>query len=173
MTVRAATAEDADAVAAIWNAFIRDTLVTFNSAEKPGSEVRDIIAARQAAGHGFFVAEDGARLSGFATYAQFRGGVGYAHTMEHTILLRPEGRGRGLGRALMAAVEDHARAGGARSIFAGISAANPGGVRFHSALGYVERARLPEVGFKAGQWLDLVLMQKRLDAAPDFGAASG
>jgi len=173
MTIRPAGRDDAPALATLWNTFIRDTFVTFNSAEKTAAEVAALIEARRAEGHGFLLAEDGARLAGFATYGQFRGGVGYARTMEHTVLLAPEARGRGVGRALMAALESHARAAGAHSMFAGVSAANPGGVAFHAAIGYVEVARLAEVGFKAGQWLDLVLMQKRLDAAPDSGARLG
>ena len=159
--IRDATADDAAAVAALWNHYIRDTLVTFNWAEKPEEEVAALIAARQAAGHGFLVAEAGGLL-GFATYAQFRGGVGYAQTMEHTILLDPAARGRGTGRALMTAVEDHARRGGAHSIFAGVSGANPEGRAFHLAMGYAEVAILREVGRKRDLWLDLHLMQKFL-----------
>jgi phosphinothricin acetyltransferase len=99
---------------------------------------------------------------GFASYAQFRGGVGYRHTMEHTIILGPAARGRGLGRALMTAIEDHARAGGTHSLFAGVSAGNPEGRAFHAAMGFAETAVLPQVGYKFGRWLDLVLMQKFL-----------
>jgi phosphinothricin acetyltransferase len=159
--IRAATAADAGAVAALWNHYIRDTLVTFNFAEKSEEEVAAMIASRQAAGHGFFVAAEGGLL-GFATYAQFRGGVGYARTMEHTILLAPQARGRGVGRALMAAMEEHAREAGAHSLFGGVSGANPEGRAFHLAMGFAEAAVLREVGWKWGRFLDLHLMQKIL-----------
>ena len=62
----------------------------------------------------------------------------------------------------MEAVEDHARQGGAHSIFAGVSSGNPAGIAFHAALGYREVAVLPEVGWKFGRLLDLHLMQKIL-----------
>jgi phosphinothricin acetyltransferase len=62
----------------------------------------------------------------------------------------------------MAAVEADARAKGKHSLFAGVSSANPEGRAFHAALGFVEVAVLPEVGWKWGRWLDLHLMQKRL-----------
>lgn len=158
MTVRPATAEDAEAVAAIWNHYIRHTTVTFNAVEKDAAEVAATVLARPA----FFVAILDGRIAGFATYAVFRSGVGYARTMEHTILLAPGADGRGFGRALMAAVEDHARAGGAHSIFAVVSGENPEGRAFHARLGYAEAAVLPEVGWKFGRWLDAVLMQKFL-----------
>ncbi|SIO31468.1 phosphinothricin acetyltransferase [Rhodovulum sp. ES.010] len=173
MTVRPAVAADAPAIAAIWNPVIRDSLVTFNPVEKTPDEVAALIETRQAAGHGFLVGLQGADVAGFAAYGQFRAGAGYAHTMEHTILLAPGARGRGLGRALMQAVEAHAAAGGAHSMIADVSAANPGGIAFHARLGYLRIARLPQVGRKAGHWLDLVLMQKRLDAAPDFPGPAG
>jgi len=160
--IRPARAADCAAIAAVWNPVIRDTPITFTTAEKTAEGLAATLAEKAAAGHGFFVAEAAGRIVGFATYGQFRAGPGYARTMEHTVLLAPEGRGLGLGRALMAVVEDHAAAGGAHSIFAGVSAANPQGRAFHAALGYREVAVLPEVGFKFGRWLDLVLMQKIL-----------
>ncbi|MFC2966680.1 GNAT family N-acetyltransferase [Acidimangrovimonas pyrenivorans] len=160
--IRPATPADCPAIAAIWNPIIRDTLVTFNAVEKSPADLETLIAEKAAASHAFLVAEDDGGLLGFASYGQFRGGIGYARTMEHTVILGPDARGRGVGRALMTAIEDHARAGGAHSIFAGVSAANPAGRAFHAAIGYREAAILREVGYKFGQWLDLVLMQKML-----------
>ena len=160
--IRPATDRDAAAILAIWNPVIRDTLVTFNSAEKTEAELCTLIAERNAAGHCFLVAEAAGEILGFASYSQFRGGIGYRRTMEHTILLGPGARGRGIGRALMTAVEDHACAAGAHSIFAGVSGGNPEGRAFHAAMGYREVAVLPEVGFKFGRLHDLVLMQKIL-----------
>lgn len=160
--IRDATVADSPAVAALWCHFNRDTLVTFNCADKSAAEVATLIRDRQAAGHGFLLAESEGAFAGFATYAQFRGGVGYARTMEHTILLDEAARGRGLGRALLVATEDHARAAGAHSILAGVSSGNPGGRSFHTRMGYAEVATLREVGFKWGRCLDLHLMQKFL-----------
>lgn len=161
MIIRPARPEDAGAIIAFWNPLIRDTLVTFNPVEKTGSEVADSIRAKAEAGHGFFVAED-AGILGFASYGQFRAGVGYARAMEHTIILAPGARGRGVGRALMAAIEDHARGQGNHSMIAGVSGGNPEGRAFHAAIGYAEVAVVPQVGWKFGRFWDLVLMQKLL-----------
>lgn len=158
VTIGTASAQDAAAVQAIYNHYIRHTVVNFASTEKTQGEVEAMIATRPA----FFVARRGGEVLGFATYAQFRGGDGYARCMEHTILLRPDASGAGLGRALLTAVEDHARAGGAHSIFAGVAAENVAGRAFHAAMGYREAALLPQTGWKFGRWLDLVLMQKFL-----------
>jgi L-amino acid N-acyltransferase len=160
--IRPARTTDAAAIAGIWNPIIRDTAVTFNAQEKSEADIAAMITDRAAAGHGFLVAVADGAVVGFATYSQFRGGVGYARTMEHTVLLAPAAHGKGLGRALMTGIEDHARAGGAHSLYAGVSAENPAGRAFHAAIGFAEIAVLPAVGFKFGRWMDLVLMQKFL-----------
>lgn len=162
MILRPATVADCAAILDIWNPVIRDTLVTFNSAEKSVAELEAVLAEKARADLPFFVAEVEGKVVGFATYGQFRGGVGYAHTMEHTVILSDGAWGRGIGRALMAEIEAHAARRGVHSMFAGVSAANEAGVGFHAAVGYLEVARLSEVGFKFGRWLDLVLMQKIL-----------
>lgn len=155
--IRAATPEDAGAIAAIWNQVIRETTQTFNAAEKDPTVLAGQIGAQP-----YFVADDGSGVQGFVTWAQFRSGTGYAHTVEHSVYVAPSGRGRGLGRALMAVAEDRARATGLHSMIAGVAGENTSGVAFHAALGYREIARLPEVGWKFGRWHDLVLMQKML-----------
>jgi phosphinothricin acetyltransferase len=158
MIVRAAVDGDALALMAIQNPVIRNTAITFNSVEKSEADFhaafRDLPC--------FLVAEDAARILGFVSYDQFRRGVGYARTVEHTIVLADDARGHGVGRVLMTAAEEHARAGGIGSIWAGVSGENPDGVRFHARLGYETVATLPKVGFKFGRWMDLVVMRKWL-----------
>lgn len=158
MIVRAARIGDAAAIARIQNPVIRDTAITFNSREKTSHEIAAAIRELPC----FLVAEDEGAVLGFVSYVQFRRGVGYARAMEHTILLAPEARGSGAGRALMTAAEDHARAAGIGSLWAGVSGENPDGVAFHARIGFEEVATLPRVGFKFGRWMDLVLMRKWL-----------
>lgn len=163
--IRAATPADAPAIAALWNVVIADSAATFNSQTYDPAAIARLVEDRAALGHATLVADTGTIL-GFATYARFRSGIGYAHTMEHTIHLDPAAQGRGLGRALMAALEDHAARAGAHSMIAGVTGENAAGRAFHARLGYAEIARLPEVGRKFGRWMDLILMQKMLRAFP-------
>ena len=160
--IRPAVLSDHPAILDIWTPFYRETTVTFASEEKTPETLVDYIDGRRAKGREFFVAEIDGRVLGFASYDQFRGGDGYVHAMEHTIILAPEAAGRGAGRALMAAVEDHARRGGAHTMVAGVSGENAAGIAFHAALGYDHVGTLPQSGRKFGRWLDLVLMQKIL-----------
>jgi phosphinothricin acetyltransferase len=104
--IRHARPDDARAIAELWNTMIEGSLATFNSVAKSEAEVAALVAERPGA---FFVME-AERVAGFATFWQFRAGAGYARTMEHTLVLGEETRGLGLGRALMTAVLDAARA---------------------------------------------------------------
>jgi len=160
--IRPATPEDFPAILAFWNPMIRETTVTFSSEEKTVPGLERMIGARRAAGREFLVAAADGAVLGLATYDQFRGGNGYLHAMEHTIILAAGARGRGTGRALMAAIEDHARAGGAHTMVAAVSGENDAGIAFHRALGYEPVGMLPQSGRKFGRWLDLVLLQKIL-----------
>jgi len=160
--IREAVARDALSIGEIWNPVIRSSAATFTSNERTTAEIADMIETRHAQGYGFWVAVDQENVAGFMTYAQFRKGVGYARTMEHSIVLADWAKGRGIGRALMKVAEDHARAGGAHSLIAAVSSVNTDGIRFHEAVGFETIATLPEVGRKFDQWLDLQLMQKFL-----------
>lgn len=163
LRITPASPADGEDIAALWAPWIRDTAITFAPDPRSGAEVAAMIADRQAAGHGFFTARDASgTLLGFASYSQFRAGRGYARTMEHTVILSPDAAGIGLGRALMAAVESHARDAGAHLMVAAVSGENPAGRAFHEAIGYRPCGILPGAGFKFGRYLDLHLLSKEL-----------
>jgi phosphinothricin acetyltransferase len=159
VTIRPAVPGDAPALLPIVNAIIRDTAVTFTDREKTEADLRKEIEDRAGA---CFVAEQAGQVVGYAGYAQFRGGPGYARTMEHSIALAPEAQRHGTGRALMARLCDHAKSRGVHCLIAAVSAENPDGVAFHARLGFVQVALLREVGVKFGRHIDLVMMQKFL-----------
>ena len=160
--IRPATAADAQRLADLINHWVSGSTITFNPVPRTAQDITAMIADKAAAGHAVLLAETGGAVLGYATYGQFRAGLGYAHAMEHSIALSPDARGRGVGRALLRAVEDHARAAGAHVMLAGVSGENAEGRAFHTAMGYAVVAVIPQVGRKFDRWLDLVLMQKFL-----------
>ncbi len=162
LSIRDAIATDASAIIRFWNPLIRDTAVTFSSQQKSVADVTEMISARQAAQRCFIVAELDGNVVGFATYDQFRAGNGYSQTMEHTVIVTEHARGAGVARALMTALEDHARKAGVTSIIAGISSENQDGLRFHAAMGYLQVGVVARAGRKFGRWMDLHLLQKLL-----------
>lgn len=159
-TIRHATPEDASAIAAIWNPWIAGTAVTFNKVERSAGDVRGLMAQRAERGWPWLVAiDDAGAVMGFATYAQFRPGAGYAHTMEHTIILAPDGAGSGAGRALIQALVAEARTQGAHVLVGCVSGENEDGIAFHAGLGFREAGRITQAGRKFDRWMDLVIFE--------------
>lgn len=158
MRIVPATDAHLPAIAAIWNPVIRDSTITFTTDEK----TPEALAAWLTAGPPRLAAEAEGRLLGFAAWGPFRGGPGYARIAEHTIFAAPDARGRGVGRALMTALEAEARAQGLGSLVGGISGENEAAIAFHTRLGYREVGRVPRAGWKFDRWIELVLMQKPL-----------
>jgi phosphinothricin acetyltransferase len=109
------------------------------------------------------VAEAEGTVLGYATFGDWRAWDGYRHTVEHSVYVRADRRGGGIGRALMAALIDRARGLGKHVMVAGIEAGNTGSIRLHEALGFRQVGLLPQVGAKFGVWLDLAFLQLVLD----------
>ncbi len=151
-----------EGIVALWNPLIRSSVATFNSKEKTVAELAVMIDSKRQLNHPFFVAVANS-IVGFVTYQQFRLGVGYRKTMEHTIMVDGRFKGRGIGRKLMKRIEQAAAAKGVHSLIAGISGENIAGINFHKRVGYTEICVMPEVGYKFNRYFDLVVMQKFLN----------
>lgn len=161
--IRPARAQDAAQIVQIWNHVIETSQVTFTTTPKTPAQITEDIARRGAL---FQVASTTGTVLGFATAFQFRGGNGYAHTYEHSVMVSDTARGQGIGRDLISALCLEAHTRGIHSLIASISSANPQAVSFHETLGFRQVGYLPEAGQKWGQWLDLILMQKILTSSP-------
>ncbi|HEX2556070.1 MAG TPA: GNAT family N-acetyltransferase [Microvirga sp.] len=160
--IRDARPEDLPAILAIHNDAILNSLAIWQERPVDLANRRAWFDERRA--HGFPVLAldcDGA-FAGYASFGPFRIGSGYDATVENSVYLAPERRGRGLGRALMAALIARARAQGRHVMVAGIGLPNDPSVALHRTLGFTEAGTLREIGRKAGHWLDLMLMQKTL-----------
>lgn len=105
---------------------------------------------------------DGAVL-GYAAYGEWRAFDGYRLSAEHSVYVRKDARGQGVGAALLRALIERARTAGLHVLVAAISGDNAGSIRLHERLGFVRVGRMPEVGVKFGRWLDLELLQLVLD----------
>lgn len=162
MHIRPAKIADIPAIIAIWNPYIRDTIITFTDHQKTEKSLAMSLAEKEALHQPFLVAKINKTIAGFATYAPFRPGPGYAFTMEHSIVVDPNATKRGVGRKLLSELEKIALENGVRSLFAGVSSENTTAIAFHTACGYETSAHLRQVGWKFGRWHDLVLMQKQL-----------
>lgn len=163
-TIRAATEADLPAIVAIYNEVIANSNAIFTDTPVTLENRRAWFQERVDKGYPLLVAEDETGVLGLATFGDFRSFPGYRYSVEHSVHVRADARGRGLGRVLVEALFAPARALGKHVLIGGIDAANVASIRFHERLGFAEVGRMPEVGRKGGQWLDLVFMQKLLDA---------
>jgi L-amino acid N-acyltransferase YncA len=153
---------DLPAVVAIYNDVLESSATIWS--EQPTSIAlrRAELAEATSLGYPVFAAEDETGVVGFVVAGPFRPWPGYAATCEHSIHVHREARSRGIGGHLLATMESALRARGTHVMVAGIDAGNEGSLRFHARAGFVEVARMPEVGRLRGSWRDLVLVQKLL-----------
>ncbi|WP_339114330.1 N-acetyltransferase family protein [Thioclava sp. GXIMD2076] len=164
--IRDARATDAEDILEIYNDAVETTTAIWNEILVDAENRRAWIAERQAAGFPVFVTEIDGKVMGYASYGPYRPHDGYALSIEHSVYVHPSMRGRGLGTPMLEALITHARAAGKHVMVAAISEDNPGSIRLHERLGFVETGRMPEVGRKFGRWLNLVLLQLKLDDRP-------
>jgi L-amino acid N-acyltransferase len=163
--IRHATATDAVAINAIYNATVPTTTVAWTEELESIATRRSWLHAQQRAGNPVLVAETDGDVVGFASYDDFRDSTkwpGYRFTVEHTIHVQSAHQGRAVGSALLLALVERATVAGKHVMIGAIDGGNDGSIRFHERHGFTEVARMPAVGFKFGQWLDLVLMQRSL-----------
>jgi len=115
---------------------------------------------RVAMGYPVLVATDESGVLGFSTFGDFRAWPGYRFTVEHSVHVRADCRGQGVGKELMKALFPRATALGKHVMIAAVDAANHGSIRFHERLGFEKTGHLREVGHKFDRWLDLVFLQR-------------
>ena len=111
------------------------------------------------------IAESG-QLLGFATYGAFRAWPAYKYSVEHSVYVHKDHRGKGIGLALMNEVIDAATAQQYHVMVGGIDAANRESIAFHEQLGFSHAGTIKQAGFKFGRWLDLAFYQLILET-PD------
>jgi L-amino acid N-acyltransferase YncA len=163
--VRDAAAGDMHAVREIYNALIPTTTIAWTEERETVRSRMTWFRAQQRAGNPVLVVEQSGVVVGFASYAAFRGEgrwPGYRHTVEHTIHVSQDHWGRGLGRQLLQALTERARAADVHVMVAAVDAENDESITFHERVGFSVVGRMPEVGRKFDRWLDLVLMQRIL-----------
>lgn len=158
-TLRPAVESDLPAINDIYNHYVRTSTCTY-------AYVPDTLEQRQAwwQEHGgpfpVIVLAAGETVVGWGSLSKFRAREGYRFTCENSVYLHPDWCGRRLGPVLLDELVRLAGVHGFHSIIASICATQGPSIRLHARAGFVEVARMREVGFKFGRWLDVVYMQR-------------
>ncbi|WP_017204708.1 MULTISPECIES: GNAT family N-acetyltransferase [Microbacterium] len=164
--LRDAESADLDTITEIHNHAVVHTTAIWNEDAVDRADRAAWLADRTARGYPVIVAADETGVVGYASYAQWRPHSGYRHTVEHSVYVRGDQRGRGIGTTLMTALIERARADGMHVMIGGIESGNTASIALHERLGFREVGRMPQVGAKFGRWLDLSMLQLVLDDRP-------
>lgn len=159
--IRPASAADAEATAAIYNREVTESAVTFDLVPRTLDEQRTWLDARSGALE-VVVAEIGGEVVGFASLSPFRDRPAYRPTVENSVYVHADHRGRGVAKALMTAIVEIAKARGFHSIIARIVGDHETSIALHRSVGFEPVGVEREVGRKFGRWLDVAVMQRML-----------
>ena len=163
-TIRDARAQDAPALAAIYAHHVLHGFGTFEAVPPTDEEFEAKWSGIVALGLPFLVADDGGDVVGYAYASQFRPRPGYRYTIEDSVYIRDDQRGRGIGTLLMAPLLQRCEGVGARQVVAVIGdRLNAGSIGLHRKFGFDHSGTVRSAGFKLGRWVDIVLMQKSMN----------
>jgi L-amino acid N-acyltransferase YncA len=175
-SIRPAAHGDIPEISAIYAEAVLTGTATFEI-EAPGeAEMARRMSALLEGGYPYFVAEEAGVVLGYGYAGRYRERIAYRNTVEDSIYLAADARGRGIGGALLAALIDRCDGSGFRQMIAVIGdSGHAASIRLHMSAGFVLVGTFKDVGYKHGRWLDTVLMQRTLglgSSAPP-GAAMG
>ncbi len=153
--LRAATPSDAAAIAAIYNHYVLNTIITFEEKAVSVAEMASRINEVLAAGRPWFVWEEAGRVLGYAYASGWKSRCAYRYAVESSIYLDKDATGKGLGTKLYVALIDALRAKKIHCIIGGIALPNPASVGISEKLGFQKIGHFKEVGWKFNQWIDV------------------
>jgi phosphinothricin acetyltransferase len=160
MTIRAATPEDASALAAIYNHYVRETIVTFEEEPVPADAFARRIEDVLSASFPWLVAVEESELAGYAYATPWKPRSGYRFSAEVTVYLAPGMAGRGLGSALYGELFSILEKGSVHAAMGGIALPNDASVALHEKVGMRKVAHFKEAGYKFGRWIDVGYWQR-------------
>jgi L-amino acid N-acyltransferase YncA len=172
ITVRSAREADLPEILSIYNDIILTTTAVYQYETHTAQMRQEWYAAKLQAGYPVFVAEspsgDGGgaehpAIVGFSTIGPFRAWQAYKYTVENSVYVATDQRGKGIGKLLLAPLIDTARNMDMHAVIAGIDATNAASLHLHASFGFEEVAHFRQVGYKFGRWLDLKFLELLLD----------
>lgn len=161
MRIRDATKSDVPAILGIYNDVVANTTAIYD--ERP-STLGERQAWFEARSRSFpvLVGELNGEVVGFSTFGEWRSRWGYRFTVEHSVHVRADCRGKGFGRQLIEVLFPRAAAMNVHMMIAHIDSAAAASLRLHEKLGFRNVGTFREVGRMHGGWLSVVAMQKEI-----------
>lgn len=170
LVIRSATADDACAMLAIYEPFVLDTTVSFETAVPSIEEFQRRIE-RSRAHSAWLTAVAGETIAGYAYATPHRERQAYRFTVEVSLYVHPEFQRCGVGRQLYLALFERLAEQGYGTALAGIALPNPASIAFHTSLGFSPAGVFRHAGYKLGAWRDIAWWQRALRSEPETGLA--
>lgn len=161
MHIRQATEEDAAQVADIYNWYISNTTVTFETEVISVLEMRRRIKEKIET-YDWIVGEYKQNIVGYAYYDSFKARTAYCQTIETTIYLTQESVGKGFGSLLYERLIESAKSHDFRELIGLIALPNLPSTALHQKMGFEEVGVLKKVGYKFDRYIDVGIWQKSL-----------
>lgn len=155
MRIREAKPEDARGVSAIYNYYVENTTVTFETVAVTEEEMRRRIGSVLAQGCPFFVGEIDGEIAGYCYLHTWNSRSAYDTTKEITIYLDKDRKAKGLGTLLYRHLFSEIGESGLHALIAGICIPNEASVRLHEKFGFRQVSCMKEIGRKFGEWCDV------------------
>ena len=160
MIIRDAAEADLSALRDIFNDAVLNTTAIWMDNVVDLTNRQAWFAARAQQGYPILVAENAdGEVVGYASFGDWRPFDGFCHTVEHSVYIRADQRGKGLGPQLLTALIERAKACDKHVMVAAIESGNAASIGLHQRLGFAITGQMPQVGRKFGRWLDLTFMQ--------------
>jgi phosphinothricin acetyltransferase len=154
VAIRDVLPSDAEAICAIYNRHVRDTIVTFEETEVSAEEMRGRIA-RVTAKFPWLIAEENNEMAAYAYAADFIDRSAYRFSVVSTIYVHDKAQRRGVGRLLYSALLERLHGKAIHAVLGIIALPNPASVALHERCGFTKAGHLKEAGFKFGRWIDV------------------
>ncbi len=159
VNLRPATEEDLAQALEIYNDVVRTSTATFEETPRELTEFIIALREKRSAGIPWLVADCGGVIVGYGTYGPFRKASGYRVTVEHSLHIRSDFRGCGVGSLVLRELIAEARSNHVQSMIAALDSSNAASVRLHQRFGFTKVGEIPNVAEKFSRSLNLVLMQ--------------
>ncbi|MDP4262652.1 MAG: N-acetyltransferase family protein [Bacteroidota bacterium] len=157
--VREAVENDLPQLLSIYNDIILHTTAVYDYEPHTLEMRKQWWETKKQQGFPVYVAEEGGKILGFSSIGPFRAWAAYKYSVENSVYVAAEQRGKGTGKLLIPPLIDAAKKLQLHTIIASIDATNEASLRLHKSFGFEEVAHFKQVGWKFERWLDLKFLQ--------------
>jgi L-amino acid N-acyltransferase len=157
--IRKAMEEDLPQLLAIYNDIILHTTAVYDYEPHTLEMRKTWFKTKQEQNFPVFVAEENETIVGFSSIGPFRAWAAYKYSVENSVYVAADVRGKGIGKLLIPPLIEAAKQLNMHTIIAGVDASNEASLKLHKSFGFVEVAHFKEVGWKFDRWLDLKFLQ--------------